>query len=127
MPLRTRAWRERETCAKAQPPTLCVNVRPAPQVAKLLFTHAKDDMGQNFFKVRDILTAVQCLRMNKIVQGIQQIQGPVTITLRNLSAFECNQVRHIFLHGMDNFHELAELVSGDAASQGAMAAGAAPL
>lgn len=57
--------------------------------------------------------------MNKIIQGIQEVQGPVTITLRNLSAFECNQVRHIFLYGMDAFHELsavmkdAEAVSTD--------------
>jgi 2'-5' RNA ligase len=97
------------------------------QVAKLLFTHAKEDMGQHFFKTRDLLTSIQCLRMNKIVQGIQQIQGPVTITLRNLSSFECNQVRHIFLNGMDHFHELAELVTADTASQGSMSHATAPL
>ena len=80
------------------------------QVAKLLLTHAKEDIGQNYLKTRDMLTSIQCLRMNKIVQGIQQVQGPVTITLRNLSAFECNQVRHLFLGGMDHFHELSDMV-----------------
>lgn len=81
------------------------------EVAKLIFTNAKEDIGSNYFKTRDIVTSIQCLRMNKIVQGIKQVQGPVTITLRNLSAFECNTVRHIFLRGMDSFHELSELIS----------------
>ena len=88
------------------------------QVAKLLLTHAKEDIGQNYFKTRDMLTSIQALRMNKIVQGIQQVQGPVTITLRNLSSFECNQVRHLFLNGMDHFHALADMVAAaDSGSQ----------
>jgi predicted nuclease of restriction endonuclease-like RecB superfamily len=99
------------------------------QVAKLLLTHAKDDIGANYFKTRDIMTSIQCLRLNKIVQGIQEVQGPVTITLRNLSALECNQVRHLFLNGMDNFHELSNMVA--AADSGTQAitetASAAPL
>ena len=81
------------------------------QVAKLLLTHAKEDIGSTYFKTRDLITSVQSLRMNKIIQGIQEVQGPVTITLRHLSAFECNQVRHIFLHGMDNFHTLSSVVN----------------
>lgn len=80
------------------------------QVAKLLLTHAKEDIGSNYFKLRDLITSIQCLRMNKIIQGIQEVQGPVTITLRNLSAFECNQVRHIFLYGMDTFHDLSAVI-----------------
>jgi predicted nuclease of restriction endonuclease-like RecB superfamily len=80
------------------------------QVAKLLLTYAKEDIGNNYFKTRDLITSIQCLRMNKIVQGIQQVQGPVTITLRNLSSFECNQVRHLFLGGMDHFHQLSDMV-----------------
>lgn len=80
------------------------------QVSKLLLTHAKEDMGSSYFKTRDLLTSLQTLRMRKIIEGIKEIQGPVTITLRDLSAFELNQVRHIFLHGMDNFHELAAAV-----------------
>lgn len=80
------------------------------QVAKLLLTHGKEDIGSNYFKLRDLITSIQCLRMNKIIQGIQEVQGPVTITLRHLSAFECNQVRHIFLYGMDGFHKLSSVV-----------------
>lgn len=80
-------------------------------MAKLLLTHAKEDIGSNYFKTRDILTSIQCLRMNKIVQGIQQVQGPVTITLRSLSSLECNQVRHLLLNGMDRFHELSNMVA----------------
>lgn len=80
------------------------------QVSKLLLTHAKEDMGASYFKTRDLLTSLQTLRMRKIIEGIKEIQGPVTITLRDLSAFELNQVRHIFLNGMDNFHELAAAV-----------------
>lgn len=86
------------------------------QIAKVLFTNAKEDIGKNYFKTRDILTSIQCLRMNKIVQGVQEIQGPVTITLRNLSAFECNTVRHLFLKGMDGFHELSGLVTASESS-----------
>ena len=87
-------------------------------MAKLLLTHAKDDIGKGYTKTRDILTTIQCMRMNKIVAGIQQVQGPVTITLRNLSAFECNQVRHLFLNGMDNLHDLSEMVAAaDSSSQ----------
>jgi hypothetical protein len=99
------------------------------QVAKLLLTYAKEDIGANYFKTRDILNSIQCLRLNKIVQGIQQVQGPVTITLRNLSVLECNQVRHLFLNGMDNFHELSNMVAAADSSTQTMTdtASAAPL
>lgn len=88
----------------------CSGLQDMLQVSKLLLTHAKEDMGSSYFKTRDLLTSLQTLRMRKIIEGIKEIQGPVTITLRDLSAFELNQVRHVFLHGMDNFHELAEAV-----------------
>lgn len=91
-------------------PATATNMIHPCQVAKLLLTHAKEDIGSNYFKLRDLITSIQCLRMNKIIQGIQEVQGPVTITLRNLSAFECNQVRHIFLYGMDNFHDLSSVM-----------------
>ena len=96
----------------------------------MLLTHAKEDIGSNYFKTRDIVTSIQALRMNKIVQGIQQVTGPATMTLRNLSAFECNQVRHLFLNGMDSFHELSDMVTAadsSAAQTRTETTGTAPL
>jgi len=93
----------------------------------VLFTNVKEDFGKNFAKTRDLVTSIQCLRMNKIVQGIQEIQGPVTITLRNLSAFECNAVRHLFLKGMDAFYELSDLVDLSDRSRHTQASGSSAL
>ncbi|KAK9808298.1 hypothetical protein WJX73_009235 [Symbiochloris irregularis] len=79
------------------------------EIAHMLFTHAKDTFGGNFYKVHDLVESVRKVRMTKIHSGLKSLAGPMTVKLNNLSAMECNLMRGLFQGALDRFWKLAQL------------------
>lgn len=48
-------------------------------------------------------------RFHKIDMGLRALEGPITVKLNNVSAMECNMIRHFFQGALDQFHRLAKV------------------
>ena len=48
-------------------------------------------------------------RFHKIDMGLKALEGPITVKLNNVSAMECNMIRHFFQGALDQFHRLAKV------------------
>jgi GINS complex subunit 2 len=58
-------------------------------------------------QVKELIGDICKVRLSKIYAGLQVLQGPMTVKLNNLSAVECNVIRHFFQGALDRFHLLA--------------------
>lgn len=48
-------------------------------------------------------------RFEKIDKGLQALEGPITVKLNNVSAMECNTIRHFFQGALNQFYKLAQV------------------
>lgn len=48
-------------------------------------------------------------RFHKIDMGLKALEGPITVKLNNVSAMECNMIRHFFQGALDQFYRLAKV------------------
>ena len=48
-------------------------------------------------------------RFEKIDKGLQALEGPITVKLNNVSAMECNMIRHFFQGSLNQFYKLAQV------------------
>ena len=48
-------------------------------------------------------------RFEKIDKGLQALEGPITVKLNNVSAMECNTIRHFFQGALNRFYKLAQV------------------
>ena len=47
--------------------------------------------------------------------GLKALEGPITVKLNNVSAMECNMIRHFFQGALNQFYKLAQV--GNASSR----------
>ena len=47
--------------------------------------------------------------------GLKALEGPITVKLNNVSAMECNMIRHFFQGALNHFYKLAQV--GNASSR----------
>ena len=48
-------------------------------------------------------------RFQKIDNGLKALEGPITVKLNNVSAMECNMIRHFFQGALNQFYKLAQV------------------
>lgn len=41
--------------------------------------------------------------------GLKALEGPITVKLNNVSAMECNIIRHFFQGALNQFYKLAQV------------------
>lgn len=57
----------------------------------------------------NLLKDIREERFHKIDMGLRALEGPITVKLNNVSAMECNMIRHFFQGALDQFHRLAKV------------------
>jgi hypothetical protein len=82
------------------------------EIAQCLFTSGIDDaLSQEVFKdnltiVKELIGSIQKARMTKILEGLNQLNGAVTVKLNNLGSMEINSVRAFFGGALDLFYKV---------------------
>ena len=71
----------------------------------LHFERQQYDAMQTANLVKDI----RMERFEKIDKGLQALEGPITVKLNNVSAMECNTIRHFFQGALNRFYKLAQV------------------
>lgn len=82
------------------------------EVAHLLLRHAKEafEEGDNtLYQTANLLKDIRDERFSKIDKGLKALEGPITVKLNNVSAMECNMIRHFFQGALNQFYKLAQM------------------
>lgn len=85
------------------------------EIAHCLFTAGIDEalpqevFGENLPQVKELVHLVQKARMSKILSGLGQLNGPVTVKLNNLGSMEINTVRTFFGGSLDMFYKVSQM------------------
>lgn len=57
----------------------------------------------------NLLKDIRIERFQKIDMGLKALEGPITVKLNNVSAMECNMIRHFFQGALNHFYKLAQV------------------
>lgn len=57
----------------------------------------------------NLVKDIRMERFEKIDKGLQALEGPITVKLNNVSAMECNMIRHFFQGSLNQFYKLAQV------------------
>ena len=57
----------------------------------------------------NLVKDIRMERFEKIDKGLQALEGPITVKLNNVSAMECNTIRHFFQGALNQFYKLAQV------------------
>ncbi len=57
----------------------------------------------------NLLKDIRTERFYKIDMGLKALEGPITVKLNNVSAMECNMIRHFFQGALNQFYKLAQV------------------
>lgn len=82
------------------------------EVAHLLLRHAKDAFEEGddvLYQTANLIKDIRVERFHKIDMGLKALEGPITVKLNNVSAMECNMIRHFFQGALNQFHKLAQM------------------
>ena len=60
-------------------------------------------------QAKHLLETIRKVRMTKIIQGLETVNGPLNTEVGNLSAMECNTIRTLFLGSLDRFFSLQKV------------------
>ena len=58
----------------------------------------------------NLLRDIRQERFHKIDMGLKALEGPITVKLNNVSAMECNMIRHFFQGALNQFHQLSKVI-----------------
>ncbi|DBA85871.1 hypothetical protein WJX77_008571 [Trebouxia sp. C0004] len=82
------------------------------EVAHLLLRHAKEAFEEGndvLYQTANLVKDIRMERFEKIDKGLQALEGPITVKLNNVSAMECNTIRHFFQGALNRFYKLAQM------------------
>lgn len=57
----------------------------------------------------NLIKDIRIERFHKIDMGLKALEGPITVKLNNVSAMECNIIRHFFQGALNHFYKLAQV------------------
>ena len=57
----------------------------------------------------NLIKDIRVERFHKIDKGLKALEGPITVKLNNVSAMECNMIRHFFQGALNHFYKLAQV------------------
>lgn len=57
----------------------------------------------------NLIKDIRVERFHKIDMGLKALEGPITVKLNNVSAMECNIIRHFFQGALNQFYRLAQV------------------
>lgn len=60
----------------------------------------------------NLIKDIRVERFHKIDMGLKALEGPITVKLNNVSAMECNIIRHFFQGALNHFYRLAQVSVG---------------
>ena len=75
--------------------------------ARLLFVCTQD--SGSGLQTANLIKDIRVERFHKIDMGLKALEGPITVKLNNVSAMECNMIRHFFQGALNQFHKLAQV------------------
>ena len=59
----------------------------------------------------NLLREIRQERFHKIDMGLKALEGPITVKLNNVSAMECNMIRHSFQGALNQFYRLSKVTA----------------